>query len=521
MKIEAFIRIENALASRLKGAWDDISTGWFDKVKQLVSDGKWEEARQYIRTLSLSPIFDKEKEYIKFYTKSAFLFGVSRFGPIKKSIHGKNFPQGLEKFNLLIQETFEGDATKKFREGLIRLIDTLQQEDITKGEDYNVVIKLDVVKPFVSFANTQKGILQLIAGLHTSRVSSYGFVAEAEALGVTKYAVNEQLDNRICPVCIEMHGKEFDVQDARESINTILSTKPEDIHLVQPWPKQDARSLEAFKKLSNAELVAHNWHMPPYHPFCRGLLVKVGTVPPLKLDRNYQTNLEELKSWGVKGDVPGAMKYWNEHVRIPVAIFMEYWLGRDSKDIFSDIQNSKIKEHTFLYNDLGDNLLWGGIDTNGLQSLLSYDGRKKDFYLNLVVLHHSLQGKNVLKPVMTKWLDLATLLDAETISLRANLDVGGYAWAKYGFVPDYLSWIKLVETLRKDIQGLEISEKSLMALDAILSSNDPKGIWLIASMKEKVEGVSLGKKLLLGKPWDGVLNLTDEDAMKIFHTYIG
>ena len=141
--------------------------------------------------------------------------------------------------------------------------------------------------PFVSFKDKMRdhtmNQMQLIASLHTSRLSNYGFTAEAKALGMTEYAISEQLDTRICPICKIMHGKRFKVADANNLLKDVFSVQSQgDMRTIQPWPKQDKRSVAALGEMSNEELVAHHWNMPPFHPRCRGILVHVNKVPRIE-----------------------------------------------------------------------------------------------------------------------------------------------------------------------------------------------------------------------------------------------
>lgn len=164
-------------------------------------------------------------------------------------------------------------------------------EEVLKSLAY--VAKAEIVRPFVSFANdiSRDGynMMQLISSLHTSRLSAYGFTVEANLTGVEKYAVSEQLDNRVCPICEIMHGKTFDVSDAQDLLQGALTTdNPDDLRTIQPWPKQDKDSVAAFRKLSSDDLVSRGWHLPPYHPYCRGILVKVDEVPRIEDTPSFQ-----------------------------------------------------------------------------------------------------------------------------------------------------------------------------------------------------------------------------------------
>lgn len=83
--------------------------------------------------------------------------------------------------------------------------------------------------------------------------------------------------------CELMHGKKFKVSDARNALLPILKEKnPDNLKAMQPWPKQTKSNLEKMKGMNERQFVDQNWHIPPYHPWCRGLLVPVGKAPKLK-----------------------------------------------------------------------------------------------------------------------------------------------------------------------------------------------------------------------------------------------
>src|SRR5262249_23038879 len=61
----------------------------------------------------------------------------------------------------------------------------------------------------------------------------------------------------------------------------------------------------------------------------------------------------------------------------------------------------------------------------------------KDLNIGYAVLGPDLQGQGVMQDLMKGILDIAALApNLEKLSLNANIDVGGYAWARYGFEPD-------------------------------------------------------------------------------------
>jgi hypothetical protein len=48
---------------------------------------------------------------------------------------------------------------------------------------------------------TGKGLIHVAGNLSTSRLVSYGFLAQAKELLIDTYQVSDVLDRRICPLC--------------------------------------------------------------------------------------------------------------------------------------------------------------------------------------------------------------------------------------------------------------------------------------------------------------------------------
>lgn len=201
-----------------------------------------------------------------------------------------------------------------------------------------------LLKPFQTFASEGRGLLQLVSQLHTSRLSAFGFCAEAEVMEVQDYQITEQLDNRICPVCEMMHGKVFRVDAARNALISIITEKnPDNLRSMQPWPKQTKANLEKMSRMSAQDFIDANWHIPPYHPWCRGLLVPVGKAPKLKPVIEAQTEqvinaptAEEVQSTFEELNLkttPELAQAWVTTVAKPPVVFLSEVLGKKMSDL--------------------------------------------------------------------------------------------------------------------------------------------------------------------------------------------
>jgi SPP1 gp7 family putative phage head morphogenesis protein len=148
-------------------------------------------------------------------------------------------------------------------------------------------------------------------------------------------------------------------------------------------------------------------------------------------------------------------------------------------------------------------------------------------------------------------------LGVEKIVLDANIDVGGYAWARYGFTPkdqQEWDWLKAsvgnrfvsqselaAERIRRadaayiPKSNMPVSDETKAALDRILASKDPEAIRELAALKEEVmpikgfafgevfvkgEPISVGKAALLGSRWSGELDLTSASDYTILRNYM-
>jgi len=126
-----------------------------------------------------------------------------------------------------------------------------------------------ILTDFITFGEAGDRMLMLTSGLMSSRVATYGFVAEAEHNKQGRYALSAVLDGRTSKFCRMIDGREFDLSTASSKIGTVLSVQdPEDLKTVQPWPDQDDESIAEYEQMSEDELVERGLNIPPFHPWC-------------------------------------------------------------------------------------------------------------------------------------------------------------------------------------------------------------------------------------------------------------
>jgi hypothetical protein len=288
-KVEAYLSLEASMSGRLGPKWDKYATKITTKVAAALDKDDVTKAVEIIETMDLSKIMAGEHSYIKFLFTSALLFGATRLNVKAKETsiaRGDKVPSivvpAVKQYKLMLENaniTLKKAAYAALDEiEAIRLAeeDAEYSTNVVKGEEDKIRMK-DVLDPKIK--TTGNSLIDIGSSLQMARLAGYGYLIEARATGVTKYAVNEQLDNRTCPVCRTMHGKVFEVKTAYEKVDTLLRVDdPADLRSMAPWPKQNKDAIANLRGMSSEDLVKAGWDTPPYHPRCRGLLDYIGNV---------------------------------------------------------------------------------------------------------------------------------------------------------------------------------------------------------------------------------------------------
>jgi hypothetical protein len=186
-------------------------------------------------------------------------------------------------------------------------------------------------------------------------------------------------------------------------------------------------------------------------------------------------------------------------------------------------------------------------DKKGLRFVLNGQTNEgHEFYIkrtinNGVVSHdyfkidQKLQGNDFGKQLFRNQISLYKKLNVKKIEVHANIDVGGYAWAKYGFTAKKDSYIynQTIDRTRRFADELSVWDVQTKRALHALANNwetrlkrefDPKMIWEIADCNIKVphgnKTISFGKKILMDSNWWGDLDLQDSDCSERLYRYV-
>jgi hypothetical protein len=153
---------------------------------------------------------------------------------------------------------------------------------------------------------------------------------------------------------------------------------------------------------------------------------------------------------------------------------------------------------------------------------------RKEAYHDLLFSDPELTEVSVAEVLLKSSLKFYEHTGISKIGLLAGLTSGGRLWPKYGFRPiSSDEWKGCFEIIRRNLTMLSepIQAHWRDEVEFWLSNTDPRTIWRLSSIKERVETeegrFKLGDVLLNGTKWRGVLDLDDRLARAQLYTRLG
>lgn len=273
MKPTDYLTLEFAIANRVLQAWDNPA----QLIAQAVYSKEYDKARELVLNLEIP--LNGLGSYIEIVTKTCANFGAV-MAHAKQSNNLNDDILGLASSNM--EKAITLVVSQSIQENWLKAISVLQEnpdhfEDVPDNKVK--IIKADkksFIQDFISFGDNSEQMVRMLSGLHTNRLATWGFLGEAKFLNFEKYRLSAIIDSKTSYFCEHIaNGKEFYVTDATDLIVRALSAEPQDLKTIQPWVKSNKATLEELQGLSNQELVDRNLHVPPFHPWCRTILMRV------------------------------------------------------------------------------------------------------------------------------------------------------------------------------------------------------------------------------------------------------
>jgi hypothetical protein len=152
----------------------------------------------------------------------------------------------------------------------------------------------------------------------------------------------------------------------------------------------------------------------------------------------------------VSGGSEGEQEFidqWNERIGIEPEKFKKQFLGGvDSVMTISTM--SGISGGFYVKSDLQDE---GGREIGICTRKINLDN--KSAQSSYFQLKESATKHDIGKKVLAGNIEMYEQIGVDEVAVGANIDVGGYAWAKYGYVPTQRSWDELRADLERKLVG--------------------------------------------------------------------
>lgn len=178
-------------------------------------------------------------------------------------------------------------------------------------------------------------------------------------------------------------------------------------------------------------------------------------------------------------------------------VYEEGYKGRESVMTFNGDDHTDIRVHFTYYEHF-----------KGTKELVAY----------LSMFQAGQQGKGSAKSVLRNLIAVMQKLGITKCELQANMDVGGYAWAKFGFLPYQEDWDRERKDMLEKTKTIKMSAPARKKVTQILNDQDPRAMQVLSDLKDGE--LAVGKALLLGTNWNGTLDLNDQASYRRFLGYV-
>lgn len=213
----------------------------------------------------------------------------------------------------------------------------------------------------------------------------------------------------------------------------------------------------------------------------------------------------------------------NENVKInysnnAVDLFNLNSKGFNLKTMFSELEKElndagilNIKKEVYFRNDGFDfSLITRGFSMN---RKVSYGSKGNSVYHDYLRLPKEVQGGGLTKRMFQKLYKQYKAGGITKINVTANIDVGGYAWARYGFSATNRSEVSKIINASKNKEFKKIAKRKLN----YHYGKHGDGVPFPMLRLTKIKG---GKEALLNTWWSGTIDLKNKKELEWFVNYL-
>jgi hypothetical protein len=268
-------------------------------------------------------------------------------------------------------------------------------------------------------------------------------------------------------------------------------------------------------------------------------------------DIAYQRRMDEVgrkfgftpKSRGerVQAEITATQAAFPEGTQFKVKVQRQTMLEFGDKDEETEVPRSVVETR----------FVKGGMTGRNTRSFLRDSAGELTVSHDVFTINGEGQGAGIGEQVLRTQFDEYEKMGVAKVAVHANIDVGGYAWARFGFTPTQKSWDSMRKSLKATInlsqyepidnpetdeeraynaqvkRARELLENGPVKLSdwhkrrvmKMLNDPDSKAIWKVADAR--IGGRNIGKELLMNTHWNGAIKLDDAQAMARFNHYTG
>lgn len=298
IKHQAFLDLEQSLTDKLVGHWRRSWRLYSTFIQKAIAEGNFDEARRTANEVGLSSISSKAQQHARTIGMAAALLGASRHGAVEKSVVLRHPPYDeinacAEQLHVMLR-----NANADIRGRVFAWIAT---EELAA----HAVAKLDRPDFHTEIQVAGEKYLGVASSVQVSRMSAFGFLAQAAEQGREAYEISAVLDDHTCEVCRHMDGRAFSVDSGLQlAANIMQADSTEAVKQIAPFYAQNKASLKALTSLGHDDLVERGMILPPFHPLCRCIIVPTA-APPMAHFAD-EANRIQLASAALYGEGEGA-----------------------------------------------------------------------------------------------------------------------------------------------------------------------------------------------------------------------
>jgi len=276
-KPESFLAIELSLRRRIMNAYRSEVVGpILGQLNSAVQRTDLSEAHRIIGKFDMREMFEKQQGFIDTMALSAFVLGQNFFsGTVATTgfvVDGVGVPAVVKLGAQALARSVQTSGQELVRRRLSLLVERMARGEVKKAETVSTA-----GGAMIAEGDTVIGVG---SSLMVSRLVQYGALTQASSQGALEFQVAEKNDTARCPVCDGMHGQIFDVGPALQKVELqLMVNDPLELKTMAPFPSQASTNLQILSESTREDLVELGLDTPPYHPYCRGILVPVGFVP--------------------------------------------------------------------------------------------------------------------------------------------------------------------------------------------------------------------------------------------------